>query len=388
MDLTIITRRGARQFAEAVAVRSTTTPRPTSSIYERSCRLANALCDLGVQPGERGRGRSAITASRPSSRWQGSRLGGYVRTARTRTTPRIQPLLLNLVERGPDRQAKHYDAIDRSWPTPPASATSWCSAQTRPRAHSITRRRLQRPPASTATSCWESTTRTLSVLGGHDGQAQGHSAHRRRLARGGHRMTLAMPRWTTPTAIPPPVRYRTPRCCRCSARSRAAHDRVHARVSARDLPGAGRAAPLHHHDVVPTMIQMIVNDPAAAAPTSRACAPFSTAAGADQLAHAAGRPRPVGRRMYQMYGQSEAVPLTVLAPADHIGERLRSAAARRQRPDPHRRQNAARMSPRAKSARSPRATRGDGGDLARPTGQPQNASSPTQRPDPANGYPR
>jgi acyl-CoA synthetase (AMP-forming)/AMP-acid ligase II len=35
--------------------------------------------------------------------------------------------------------------------------------------------------------------------------------------------------------------------------------------------------------------------------------------------------------MYQMYGQSEAVPLTVLAPADHVGGRLRSAG----RPTPN-----------------------------------------------------
>ena len=76
---------------------------------------------------------------------------------------------------------------------------------------------------------------------------------------------------------------------------------------------------------VPTMIQMVVSHPAASSTdVSSLRAVFYGAAPISERTLAEAR-AVWGDVMYQMYGQSEAVPLTVLAPEDHVGERLRSA---------------------------------------------------------------
>src|SRR3954463_10928524 len=112
MDLTIITRRGARQFAESVAVRCDDHTQTYELLYERSCRLANALCDLGVQPGER-----VATLSdnclETVEQMAGIALGGDVRTALyTHNSGESNLYLLDLVEASVlIVQAKHYDAI-------------------------------------------------------------------------------------------------------------------------------------------------------------------------------------------------------------------------------------------------------------------------------------
>jgi acyl-CoA synthetase (AMP-forming)/AMP-acid ligase II len=83
--------------------------------------------------------------------------------------------------------------------------------------------------------------------------------------------------------------------------------------------------------LVPTMIQMITALPQAqTADLSSLRAVFYGAAPISERTLADGRAT-WGDVMYQMYGQSEAVPLTVLTPADHVGRRLRSAG----RPTPN-----------------------------------------------------
>jgi acyl-CoA synthetase (AMP-forming)/AMP-acid ligase II len=83
--------------------------------------------------------------------------------------------------------------------------------------------------------------------------------------------------------------------------------------------------------LVPTMVQMIIGDPAAkTTDVSSLRAVFYGAAPISERTLEEAR-AVWGDIMYQMYGQSEAVPLTVLAPADHAGDRLRSAG----RPTPH-----------------------------------------------------
>jgi acyl-CoA synthetase (AMP-forming)/AMP-acid ligase II len=77
--------------------------------------------------------------------------------------------------------------------------------------------------------------------------------------------------------------------------------------------------------LVPTMIQMITALPQArTANLSSLRAVFYGAAPISERTLADGR-AVWGDIMYQMYGQSEAVPLTVLTPADHGGGLLRSA---------------------------------------------------------------
>jgi acyl-CoA synthetase (AMP-forming)/AMP-acid ligase II len=112
MDLTIITRRGARQFADSVAVRCDEQTQTYEQLYERSCRLANALCDLGVEPGER-----VATLSdncfETVEQMAGIALGGYVRTALyTHNSGESNLYLLDLVKAAVlIVEAKHYDAI-------------------------------------------------------------------------------------------------------------------------------------------------------------------------------------------------------------------------------------------------------------------------------------
>src|SRR4051794_37366100 len=112
MDLTIITRRGARQFAESVAVRCDDHTQTYELLYERSCRLANALCDLGVQPGERVATLSD-NCTETIEQMAGIALGGHVRTALyTHNSGESNLYLLNLVEASAlIVEAKHYEAI-------------------------------------------------------------------------------------------------------------------------------------------------------------------------------------------------------------------------------------------------------------------------------------
>jgi acyl-CoA synthetase (AMP-forming)/AMP-acid ligase II len=83
--------------------------------------------------------------------------------------------------------------------------------------------------------------------------------------------------------------------------------------------------------LVPTMVQMIAALPQARnADLSSLRAVFYGAAPISERTLADGRAM-WGDIMFQMYGQSEAVPLTVLTPPDHAGHRLRSAG----RPSPN-----------------------------------------------------
>jgi len=81
-------------------------------LYERSCRLANALKELGVEPGER---IATLSDNCPETVEQmaGIALGGYVRTALyTHNSGESNLYLLDLVEASVlIVEAKHYDAV-------------------------------------------------------------------------------------------------------------------------------------------------------------------------------------------------------------------------------------------------------------------------------------
>jgi len=53
MEITALTRKGAQQFADSVSVSFEGKSLTYAQLFERSCRLANALAALGVKPGER-----------------------------------------------------------------------------------------------------------------------------------------------------------------------------------------------------------------------------------------------------------------------------------------------------------------------------------------------
>jgi acyl-CoA synthetase (AMP-forming)/AMP-acid ligase II len=334
MDLTITTRRGARQFAEAVAVRCDDHTQTYEQLYERSCRLANALCDLGVQPGER-----VATLSdnclETVEQMAGIALGGYVRTALyTHNSGESNLYLLDLVEAAVlIVEAKHYDAIAPQL-ADAASVRHVLVFGGETPADTL--------DYETALAAATSVDRDI-ILGLDDPHVIRFSAGTTGKPKGilhtvaGWRgvateMTLAMPRLDD-----------TDRYLAAGPLSHAAMLPMFGTLAAGGTivvmstfrPATFLELVERHRCtttmLVPTMIQMVVNDPAAAgADVSSLRAVFYGAAPISERTLEDGRAL-WGDVMYQMYGQSEAVPLTVLAPADHIGERLRSAG----RPTPN-----------------------------------------------------
>lgn len=80
MEIAALTRKGAQQFADSVAVSFEGKSLTYGQLFERSCRLANALHALGIRPGER-----VATLSDNSLESveliAGLAIGGYVRAA-------------------------------------------------------------------------------------------------------------------------------------------------------------------------------------------------------------------------------------------------------------------------------------------------------------------
>jgi len=113
MDLTIIHAPGRPPVR---GVRGGALRRQTQTyeqLYERSCRLANALKELGGRARRAHRHGSATTAQRPVEQMAGIALGGYVRTALyTHNSGESNLYLLDLVEASVlIVEAKHYDAV-------------------------------------------------------------------------------------------------------------------------------------------------------------------------------------------------------------------------------------------------------------------------------------
>src|SRR5438309_10280013 len=112
MDLVTLVRRGAQQFSDRCAVACEGETQTYERLYERSCRLANALAALGVQRGER---VATFNDNRLESveLMAGVALGGFVRTALyTHGSPESNLYLLNLVEASAlIVEARHHEAL-------------------------------------------------------------------------------------------------------------------------------------------------------------------------------------------------------------------------------------------------------------------------------------
>jgi acyl-CoA synthetase (AMP-forming)/AMP-acid ligase II len=80
MDITALTRKGAQQFADSIAVSFEGKSLTYAQLFERSCRLANALDALGVRPGERV-ATMCDNSLEAVELITGVALGGYVRAA-------------------------------------------------------------------------------------------------------------------------------------------------------------------------------------------------------------------------------------------------------------------------------------------------------------------
>ena len=97
LDITSIVRNGAARNSDAVAVIFADTAQTYGQLYERSCRLANILKSLGVNPGERVATLSENCVESVEL-IAGLALGGYVRSALyTYNAAESNVYLLNLV---------------------------------------------------------------------------------------------------------------------------------------------------------------------------------------------------------------------------------------------------------------------------------------------------
>jgi acyl-CoA synthetase (AMP-forming)/AMP-acid ligase II len=341
MELSALIRAGARTHPHQVAVRCEDRSQTYADLYERSCRLANAIAATGVAPGERVAtlGDNCLEAIEQLS---GLALGGYVRSSLySHNAPESNLYLLNLVEASALLIArKHYEALaprldevaslrhvfvfDGQAPDAAIgyeAALAGAVAEDPGIALDPNAEHIVRFSAGTTgkpkgilhtVSAWTSVGSEMTLA------MPPQSAEDRYLAAGPLAHAAALPVWATLGAGGTIVVMRA-----------FDPERFLALVTQERCTTTF---------LVPTMIQMVVNHPDAAdADLSSLRAVIYGAAPISERtleqAHALW-----GQIMYQMYGQSEAVPLTVLPPGDHVvdgtseqRQRLRSAG----RPTPH-----------------------------------------------------
>jgi acyl-CoA synthetase (AMP-forming)/AMP-acid ligase II len=341
MELSSIIRNGAREHPDRPAVRCGAQTQTYGQLHQRSCRLANTLRKLGVEPGERVAtlGENCLQSIEQMS---GLALGGYVRSSLyTHNAAESNLYLLNLVEASAlIVQRKHYDAL-----APQLDEVASLrhvlvfDGQAQQAAIDYESALAQAPIDDPQVPVGPDDPHIIRFSAGTTGKPKGilHTVSRWNSV--GEEMTLAMPPQDA------------------NDRYLAAGPLAHAAVLPvwATLAAGGSIVVMTAFDperfvslvaqehctttvLVPTMMQMVVNHPKAAqADLSSLRAVFYGAAPISERTLAAARTL-WGDILYQMYGQSEAAPLTVLPPADHVVDgtpeqraRLRSAG----RPTPN-----------------------------------------------------
>jgi acyl-CoA synthetase (AMP-forming)/AMP-acid ligase II len=321
MELSATIRAGAREHPDQPAVRCDGRTQTYAQLYERSCRLANALADAGIEPGERVAtlGDNCLQSIEQMS---GLAIGGFVRSSLyTHNAPESNLYLLNLVDASALLiQRKHYDAIATRLTAVATLRRIFVFDGEAPDDADDYERALD-GAASTdpEVTLGPDDHHIIRFSAGTTGKPKGILHTVARWTSVGSEMTLAMPPQDS------------------SDRYLAAGPLAHAAglpVWA-TLGAGGTIVVMSAFDparflslieeqrcttafLVPTMIQMVVNHPSAAdADLSSLRAVIYGAAPISERtleqAHSVW-----GRIMYQMYGQSEAVPLTVLPPEDHV----------------------------------------------------------------------
>src|SRR3954447_9743421 len=320
MNLNQIVRARAADCPQRPAVICGEDTQTYAQLYERACRLANALGGLGITPGER-----VVTLSdngcETIEQFAAIGLGNHVRSALyTHNSPESNLYLLNLVDAAAlIVQRRHYDAL------------APLLAQATTLRHVIVfdgdapDGTLAYEPllaAASSTDPWTPVVPEdpyiIRFSAGTTGKPKGILHTVAGFGAVGAEMTLVMPE------LGQEDRY--------LAAGPLSHAAMLPIWGTLDAGGAIIVMPAFHPArflelaerhratttmLVPTMIQMIIGRPEAQdADLSRlravfyGAAPISETTLADAIAV-------WGNIMYQMYGQSEAVPLTVLAPSEH-----------------------------------------------------------------------
>jgi acyl-CoA synthetase (AMP-forming)/AMP-acid ligase II len=321
MELSATIRAGADEHPEQPAVRCEGQTQTYAQLYERSCRLANALADAGIEPGERVAtlGDNCLQSIEQMS---GLALGGYVRSSLyTHNAAESNLYLLNLVEASALLiQRKHYDAIaPRLTEVATLRSVLVFDGEAPDDASDYERALARASDTDPGVALAPDDHHIIRFSAGTTGKPKGILHTVSRWTSVGSEMTLAMP-----------AQDSSDRYLAAGPLAHAAGLPVWATLGA-----GGTIVVMSAFDpmrflsliaeercttafLVPTMIQMVVNHPSAAdADLSSLRAVIYGAAPISERtleqAHSLW-----GKIMYQMYGQSEAVPLTVLAPEDHV----------------------------------------------------------------------
>jgi acyl-CoA synthetase (AMP-forming)/AMP-acid ligase II len=334
MELTAIVHAGAARHGDAIAVSCDDGSQTYTQLHQRACQLANALAALGIRRGERVATLSG-NCLEIVEQMTGIALGGYVRTSLyAHSSAESNLYLLNLVEASVlIVDAAQYPAI----------------APHLPHAEALRHVLVFGAPAPAGTLSYEE---ALAAAGADDpgtllGDDDPHVIRFSSGTTGKPKGILhSVARWCAVARemalLMPPLDAKD--------RYLAAGPLAHAALLPLfgTLAAGGRIVVMPAFDpaqfvelvereratitlLVPTMIQMITALPQSQnADLTSLRAVFYGAAPISERTLADGRAI-WGDVMYQMYGQSEAVPLTVLTPQDHKGHRLRSAG----RPTPN-----------------------------------------------------
>jgi len=334
MEISTIVRAGADRHGDAAAVTCGEVTQTYAQLFDRSCRLANALAALGVRPGERVATLSDNCAE-IVEQMTAIALGGYVRTALyAHNSAESNLYLLNLVEASAlIVDAKLYAAIAPQLHDAPALRRVLVFGGGAP-AGAIDYEAALAAAPSDDPGC---------VLRDDDPHLIRFSSGTTGKPKGIMHTVAGWRAVATEMALVMPKLGETDRYLAAGPLAHAAQLPLFATLAAGGSVVVMTAFdPAHFIELVeqkrctitvlvPTMIHMIATLPhARTADLGSLRAVFYGAAPISERTLADGRAI-WGDIMYQMYGQSEAVPLTVLRPSDHAGQRLRSAG----RPTPN-----------------------------------------------------
>jgi acyl-CoA synthetase (AMP-forming)/AMP-acid ligase II len=334
MELATIVRRGAERHGDAAAVTCGGMTQTYARLHERSCRLANALAALGVRRGERVATLSDNCAE-IVEQMTAIALGGYMRAALyAHNSAESNVYLLNLVEASAlIVDAKLYAAIaPHLYDAPGLRHVIVFGGGASTEAIDYEAALAAAPSDDPGCVLRDDDPHVIRFSSGTTGKPKGilHTVAGWRAV--ATEMALLMPKLSE------------------ADKYLAAGPLAHAALLPLfgTLAAGGSVVVMPAFDpagfielvqskrctitlLVPTMIQMIAALPQApTADLSSLRAVFYGAAPISERTLADGRAI-WGDVMHQMYGQSEAVPLTVLRPSDHAGHRLRSAG----RPTPN-----------------------------------------------------